>query len=123
MPSDADRLRTSRTPIVTSRNIFNHVIAPDPDAVVVSVGFTGCTWTVTERAMLPPGPVQSSVNVALLDSEPVDSLPEIGLSPVQAPDARQLSDSVLVHESVAEPFIATNVEFAENAKVGAIAGV
>jgi len=81
-----------------------------------------CTCTVTERLILPPDPEHSSVYVALLDNNPVDSLPDIGLLPVQASDARQLFESVLAQESVAEPFIATIVVLAENAKVGGIVG-
>lgn len=69
--------------------------------------------------MLTPAPVQPSVNVAVLLSAPVVSLPLVPRAPDHAPEAVQLVAFVLAQFSVAEPPGTTEVGDADNETVGA----
>jgi len=76
------------------------------------------TVTVDDALCVPPAPLQERVNVPLLVSAPVDTLPDVGRAPDQAPDAVQ--DVALVEDqvSVDDPPLATDVGFAESDTVG-----
>jgi hypothetical protein len=82
----------------------------------VAVG--GDTVTVADALAGPPAPVQVRVNVLLLVNAPVDSLPEVGLAPDQAPEAVQEVASVEDQVSIEDPLYATDVGFAVSDTVG-----
>ena len=88
--------------------------------VAVSETFGGAALTVTaaEPLMLPPGPLQESVNVASPDRGPTLSLPLVLLMPDQPPLALQLSASVAVQLRMVEPALATLLSAALNDSVG-----
>ncbi|QKK11963.1 MAG: hypothetical protein HND59_10590 [Pseudomonadota bacterium] len=79
--------------------------------------------TVVERVVLPPVPVQTSVKVLSLVSEPMVSLPEVPLPPDHAPDAEQLVALDEDHVNVDDPPDCTEVGLALNVTVGAAATV
>jgi hypothetical protein len=71
-------------------------------ALISTVGGGLPTFTVTLSEAEPPGPVQVKVYVRELVRLPVDSEPEVGLEPDQAPEAAQAVALVEVQERVAE---------------------
>jgi hypothetical protein len=78
----------------------------------------GTTVTVVDCAAVPPLPVQVSVNVLFVDSEPVEAVPDVALLPDQAPLAVQLVAFVDDQVSVLALPLATLVGLALNATVG-----
>jgi hypothetical protein len=86
-------------------------------AVRVSVG-AGLTVTVTLREVLPPGPVQTSVNVLFDASAAEDSLSLVAFVPDQAPEAVQPVALVELQVRVVALPAATEVGFAANDTVG-----
>lgn len=85
----------------------------------VGAGAAGVTVTDAERLMLPPLPVQVSVNVLLAVSAPVDWFPEVALLPDQAPDAVQESAPLDVQVKVEGLPLVTVVGLADRLKLGA----
>jgi hypothetical protein len=77
------------------------------------------TFTVTERPIVPPAPVQSrsKVDVVLSCADCCD--PDVALLPAQAPDAAQVVAFWLLQVSVVRAPVATVVGFAEKLSVGA----
>jgi hypothetical protein len=75
--------------------------------------------TVTERLVVPPAPVQPSVNVLAALNAAVCSVPEAALFPAQAPEAVQPVALVDDHVNCERPPLATEVGLAENVTVGA----
>ena len=67
---------------------------------------------------VPPGPVQVRVNVPELVNAPLDSLPEGGLLPNQAPEATQELASVDDQASVDDLPVATKLGVADSDTVG-----
>lgn len=78
--------------------------------------------TVTWSDAVPPLPEHCSVNVAVLLSAGVDSLPDIPRLPLQPPDAVHEVALVDVHVSIAVSLTATLVGLAVNDTVGAGGG-
>ena len=70
----------------------------DGVAVSVTVGGggedAGITVTLIDCVADPPAPVQVSANAAFAVSGPVEAEPEVGLLPLQLPEAAQLVESV-----------------------------
>lgn len=79
------------------------------DSVTVGAGVVEPTVTVTDASVDPPMPAHVSVNVLSCASGPVLAEPVGGWLPAHAPDAVQPVACVLVHDSVALPFVATFV--------------
>jgi hypothetical protein len=76
------------------------------------------TVTVADALAVPPSPVHARVKVPELVSAPLDSLPEVALLPVQAPEAVQEVASVDDQLSVDEPPLTTEVGFAVSDTMG-----
>jgi hypothetical protein len=76
------------------------------------------TSTTAVLRALPPGPVQSSVNVVVTDRLPLDSVPEGGLVPLHPPDAVHAAVSVLVQLSDTLPPDCVLFRLAVNVTVG-----
>jgi hypothetical protein len=79
-------------------------------------------FTVAERAVAPPLPVQVSVYVLGAEMELMVSLPDVTLTPDQAPDAVQLEALLEDQVSRVEPPAATVVGAALSETVGAGGG-
>ena len=113
-----DQVRVEEPPLATEVGFA--------DSVAVGAGGGGgvpVTVTLVEALALPPGPVQ----VREKAPEPVkgllDSLPESGLLPDQAPVAAQELASPEDQLSVADSPLATEVGFADSVTMGAAGGV
>ena len=76
------------------------------------MGAPTVTVTVVDALAVPAGPVQARLNVLVLVSPPIDSLPETALAPDQPPDAEQEVASVEDQMSVDAPPLVTDVGFA-----------
>jgi hypothetical protein len=83
-----------------------------------TVGTGKITVTVALWAAVPPAPAQASANTLVSFSAPVDSVPDNGFAPLQAPDAAQSVAFALLQDSVALPPSATLDGFAESCSVG-----
>lgn len=81
------------------------------------------TFTVTERDVLPPGPVHWSVNVLAVLRVGLCSLPEAAFVPLHAPEAVQPVAFDEVHDSVVRPPEATVVGLAVSVIVGGAEGL
>ncbi|HJY76534.1 MAG TPA: hypothetical protein VKE95_07875 [Burkholderiales bacterium] len=79
-------------------------------------------FTVAERAVAPPLPVHVSVYVLAAEMELMVSLPDVALTPDQAPDAVQLEALLEDQVSRVEPPTATVVGAALSETVGAGGG-
>jgi hypothetical protein len=88
-------------------------------AVRDTVGAGGLTVTVAEALPVPPAPVQARVNVLVLVSAPLGSLPEIVLVLVHAPEAAQEAASVEDQVRVEDSPLATDGGLAASDTVGA----
>jgi hypothetical protein len=77
------------------------------------------TVTVTDRAALPPGPVQVSEKVVFTDRGAVVSPPDVALVPLQPPLASHAVASEVDQASCAVPPLVMLVGVAENVTVGA----
>jgi hypothetical protein len=78
------------------------------------------TVTVADFVAVPPAPVQVRLKVLVAVSAAVISLPEVGLVPLQAPDAEQEDVPLLVQESALLLPAATDVGWAERFKLTGI---
>ena len=76
------------------------------------VGGVPVTVTIVDALAVPLGPVQARLNVLVIVSPLVDSLPEAALAPVQPPEAVQEVASVEDQTSVDDPPLVTDVGFA-----------
>ena len=89
-------------------------------AVSVSVGIGGgFAVTVTLREIVPPLPVQASVKVVVVASEPVDCVPLVAFASLQPPLAMQLVAFVDDQVSIEDSPVVTEGGLAVSAKVGA----
>ena len=78
------------------------------------------TVTLTERAVVPPLPVQLRVNVVVLVNAPVDTaLPLVALLPLQPPEAVQAVAFVVLQVNAEDAPLAILVGVAENVTPGA----
>lgn len=75
--------------------------------------------TVTDRAAVPPAPLQVRLKVVVVVSEPLLLEPELALVPVQPPEAVQALASVLDQASVVLPPLAIDAGVALKLSVGA----
>ena len=91
----------------------------DADNVTVGAGVALVTETDALAAVVPPVPVQLSVNVALAVNAPVLWLPAVDLVPLQPPDAVHDVAFVELHVRLLLPPLLTVVGDADNATVGA----
>jgi hypothetical protein len=81
------------------------------------------TLTVTDCVVLPPSPVQVSVNVLVAVSAPVDSEPDGDLDPVHAPAAWHDVASVDDQVSIDALPLGTVVGSALRVNVGSLASI
>lgn len=81
------------------------------------------TVTVADCEALPPGPVQSSVNVVVAVRLPVEVDPLVGSAPLQPPEAVQPVASVELQVSVEAVPLETVAGFAVSVTVGNGGGV
>lgn len=77
------------------------------------------TVTTAESAAVPPAPVQLSVKVEVALRDTLVSLPDVGLVPVQAPDATQAVAFVDDQVSCAEPGPTSELGVTSSVTVGA----
>ncbi len=82
----------------------------------------GTTATVTDLELLPPEPAHSRLSVLVCISGPIISVPEIALTPDQAPEASQEFALVETQVNAAEPFELTEDGFALIETVGVCGG-
>jgi hypothetical protein len=68
----------------------------------VVVGEAVPTATVADWVVLPPVPVHVSIYLAVALRGAVDSVPFVGIVPLQAPDAEQEVAFVELHDNVAD---------------------
>ena len=87
--------------------------------VTVGGGVAGVTVTLTLRVVVPPEPVQASVNVVDCESADVVCEPEIALAPLQPPEAVHVDALVADHDKVDVPPRAICAGFADSETLGA----
>jgi len=68
----------------------------------VAVGEAVLTVTVADWTVLPPVPVHVNIYLAVALRGAVDSVPLVGMVPLQAPDAEQEVAFVEFHDNVAD---------------------
>ncbi len=78
---DDDQLKVAASPALTEVGLALS------ETVGAGGGSPPATSTVTERLVVPPGPLQDSVNTLVLVSGPTVSLSRLPFSPDQAPEA------------------------------------
>lgn len=91
-------------------------------AVKVSVGATtgnASATTVTDLLVVPPVPVQLSTKLVAADSGPVGAVPDVGLPPLQPPEAMQLDALLELHSRIELSPLATLAGAADSVTVGA----
>ncbi len=88
-------------------------------SVTVGGGVAGVTVTLTLRVVVPPEPVQASVNVVDCESADVVCEPEIALAPLQPPEAVHVDALVADHDKVDVPPRAICAGFADSETLGA----
>ena len=88
-------------------------------STTVGAGVAGVTFTLTLRVVVPPAPVQASVNVVDCESADVFSEPEIALAPLHPPEAVHVDALVADHDKVDVPPCAICAGFADSETLGA----
>ena len=95
--------------VVTNAPVGAVMVVPSGDR---PVGGVPVTVTVVDALAVPLGPVQARLNVLVIVSPLVDSLPEAALAPVQPPEAVQEVALDEDQTSVDDPPLVTDVGFA-----------
>jgi hypothetical protein len=108
-----DQLKVASSPALTEAGFALR------ETVGAGGGSPPSTSTVTERLVVPPGPVQDRIKTLVVVSGPTVSLPMFSFSPNQAPEAWQEVALRTDQSSVDEPLLSTDSGLAVSDMTGA----